>query len=53
MRLTLNISVYNMDLSWPHTGNAKGNKRPALLPAIDLFNYIPDELHIFYEFLIN
>ncbi|GES91544.1 hypothetical protein GLOIN_2v1481704 [Rhizophagus clarus] len=42
-------SRYNMDLSWPNSGNAKGNKRSPLFPAINLCNYIPDELHILLQ----
>ncbi|RIB21263.1 hypothetical protein C2G38_2244038 [Gigaspora rosea] len=38
-------SCYNMDLSWPPTGNTK-EKKLALFPVIDLLNYIPDELHL-------
>ncbi|CAJ0880739.1 3419_t:CDS:2, partial [Entrophospora sp. SA101] len=43
---------YNMDLSWPITGNNKGKiifcgkKNPSLFTSIELLNYVPDELHI-------
>ncbi|RIB07881.1 hypothetical protein C2G38_2213141 [Gigaspora rosea] len=39
-------SRHNMDLSWTHTGNSKGQKKPPLFFAINLFNFIPDELHL-------
>ncbi|RHZ87714.1 hypothetical protein Glove_31g20 [Diversispora epigaea] len=38
-------SRHNMNLSWPPTGNKKGNKKSSIFPVIDLLNYIPDELH--------
>ncbi|CAJ0839035.1 8080_t:CDS:2, partial [Entrophospora sp. SA101] len=40
---------YNMDLSWPITGNNKGKKNPSLFTSIELLNYVPDELHILLQ----
>ncbi|RIA87048.1 hypothetical protein C1645_828339 [Glomus cerebriforme] len=39
-------SHYNMNLSWPPTGNIKEKRRSSLFPAIYLLNYVPDELYI-------
>ncbi|RIB23551.1 hypothetical protein C2G38_2171007 [Gigaspora rosea] len=54
------VSQCDMDQVWTNTGNSKCTKKTVLFSAIDLKNYIPDELYmllrisdILMEYLFN